>query len=71
MPLMSGKSKKTISQNISELMHSGRDQKQALAIALSNARKTGKSDGGKVKEEDKLDKNKNNYSKLRKIITGK
>ena len=39
MPLKSGKSKKVISENIRELRRSGRSQKQAIAIALSNARK--------------------------------
>jgi len=38
MPLRKGKSEKTISYNIKELMRSGRPQRQAIAIALSTAR---------------------------------
>lgn len=37
MPLKKGKSKKVISSNIKELMHSGRKQPQAVAMAMKKA----------------------------------
>lgn len=41
MPLKKGKSKKVISENIREEIHSGKPQRQAVAIALNTARKSG------------------------------
>lgn len=40
MPLKKGKSKKTFKSNVREMMHSGRPQKQALAAAYSQARRS-------------------------------
>lgn len=39
MPLKKGKSKKVISDNIRELIGTGRPRKQAIAIALNKAKK--------------------------------
>lgn len=37
MPLKEGSSQETVSTNISELVHSGRPKKQAIAIAMNKA----------------------------------
>jgi hypothetical protein len=42
MPLKRGSSRKTVSSNIRTEMKTGRPQRQAVAIALSEARRTGK-----------------------------
>ena len=49
MPLQKGKSDKVVSANISELVHSGRPQKQAIAIAYSKAGRSRKKIGVKKK----------------------
>jgi uncharacterized protein YoaH (UPF0181 family) len=46
VPLKKGSSQKVVSENIREMMASGRPQKQAIAASLAEARK---SPGGKKK----------------------
>lgn len=41
MPLIKGKSKKAISENIAIERSNGKPKKQAIAIALNTARKSG------------------------------
>ena len=42
MPLKKGSSKAVVSKNIREMVKAGHPQKQAVAAALSTARKSGK-----------------------------
>lgn len=41
MPLHKGSSKSVISKNVREMRESGHDEKQSVAAALANARKSG------------------------------
>ena len=41
MPIKKGKSRETISKNIAELRRSGKPSKQAVAISLDEARRSG------------------------------
>lgn len=49
MPLLKGKGKKTIASNIRTEMKAGKPQKQAVAIALSTARRSGGKKGRRSK----------------------
>jgi hypothetical protein len=50
MPLLKGKSQKKISKNISEMIHAGHKQDQAIAAALNQARQS-RAEGGEVNEK--------------------
>lgn len=50
MPLLKGSSDLVVSENIKELLRSGRDHRQAIAIALHNAGKSTRKPGRKRKD---------------------
>lgn len=58
MPLKKGSAKKTVSKNISMLVHEGKPQKQAIAIALSKAGKSKPKAKAKAKAKVKAKKKK-------------
>lgn len=68
MPLKKGQSKETVSTNIRELVHSGKPQNQAIAIALDVARRSKKQVGGAL--VDGIPKNDAYQSQLLGTLSG-
>ena len=67
MPLLKGKSKSAISENIRREMHAGKPQKQAIAIAYSVAGKSRK----KHKHKGKMSARQSYENYLRRSVTAK
>jgi hypothetical protein len=72
MPLKKGTSQKTISSNISEMIHAGHAKDQAIAAALSTARKS-RAEGGEMQSDlpDAPDKDKIHVGPIHSTVAGR
>lgn len=72
MPLKKGRSQETISSNISEMIHAGHKRDQAIAAALSTARKS-RAEGGDLQQDlpDAPDKEKIHVGPIHSTVAGR
>lgn len=71
MPLAHGKSQKTISSNISEMIASGHPQKQAIAAALNTARHTKAFGGSHTPRPPKMGGTKLHTGPIHSLVAGR
>jgi len=71
MPLKHGKSQKTISTNISEMVHAGHPQDQSVAAALNIARETKAHGGMPTMHIKKLKKSKIHVGPIHSPVAGR